>query len=147
MLLPLSLMISCDDKEDLAPFDLTVTLSGVSQVDNTFYAVKGTSVTIDNLSVKAVGGKDTSLANVNFFVDGIPLFDGPWNLAGPITFSTAALPTGTHSINVSGNLLQVDQPVSVFTANYTLVVVDNEEGLPEGAPELGTFSQTINFTN
>lgn len=146
LLVPFALMTSCNKDDDFAPFDMTLTLSGVSQVDGTFYAVQGDEVSIDNLQVSSQE-KQTAVANVMFYVDGMPLFVTPWNVDQPLTFSTANLAPGTHNVNVSGNLLQVDQSIMEFAVNYKLVVVDSQENLPSEAPATGTYSQTINFTS
>ncbi|MCH5214267.1 MAG: Ig-like domain repeat protein [Muribaculaceae bacterium] len=144
LLLPFAALTSCE-KDDLAPFDMTLTLGGVSQYDGNFYAVQGDEVTIENLTVDPVGGKNTALSNVMFYIDGRPLWPTPWESVNGITFSTANLPAGTHTIGINGNLLQVDQSLQVFAVEYKLVVVDSDEGLPEGAPELGSFSSTVSF--
>ena len=145
LLLPFSLLTSCD-KDDLAPFDMTLTLSGVTQVDGTFYAVAGDDVTIENLSVDPVGGKNTSLTNVVFYIDNYPLFSNPWTPSVMNTFSTAGFKPGVHTIGVAGNLLQEDQSIQTFAANYSLVIVESFEDLPADAPTPGSFSQTITFS-
>ena len=147
LLVPLTFIASCSKDDDVAPFDMTLTLSGVTQVNNTFYAVSGDNVTIDNLKVTPVGGKETMVSNVMFFLNDAPVFPNPWNVLEPISFSTQGLPEGVYNVGVAGNLLQVDQSIKNFAASYTLVLVGSNEELPEGAPELGTYSQTINFTN
>ena len=143
-LLPLSFFNSCD-KDDLSPFDMTLTLGGVTQTDNTFYAVAGEDIAIESLSVDPVGGKNTALANVMFYVDGMPIWSNPWENVNGITFSTANLSVGPHTLGISGNLLQVDQSIQQFAATYKLVLVESEEDLPVGAPEVGSYSQTISF--
>ena len=144
LLLPMSLFTSCDN-DDLASFDMTLTLGNVTQSDGVFYAVAGQNVTIESLTVNPTGGKNTKVANVIFHVDGYPIFPNPWNVESPISFSTSGLADGPHTIDITGNLLQVDQSIQVFNASYTLVTVQNEDDLPAGAPELGSYSQTINF--
>lgn len=145
LLAPFALLTSCD-KDEVTPFDMTLTLAGVSQADNNFYAVQGDEIAINNLEVASAGDK-TVVSNVLFYVDGYPLFPNPWNLEGPLSFSTANLKPGNHTINASGYLLQVNQSLKTFAVNYPLVIVDSEESLPAGAPEIGTYSMTINFTN
>lgn len=145
-LLPFSLLTSCD-KDDFQPFDMTLTLSGVTQYDGNFYVVAGDNVTIENVSVKTLGDKATAITNVMFYVDNVPLYNVPWSPAVPATFSTSNLPAGRHTIQVAGNLLQVDQSIQDFIATYSLIIVDSSENLPEGAPELGSYSQTITFNN
>ena len=144
-LLPLGLLCSCGN-DDLAPFDMTLTLSGVTQVDGTFYAVSGDNVSIQNLTVNPVGGKATTMSNVLFYIDGYLLFPNPWSIDGVFSFSTTNLSPGAHTIGVSGNILQEDKSVQTFAANYTLVIAKDMESLPEGAPELGSYSETVSFS-
>lgn len=142
--MPLALFTSCD-KDEVKPFDLTLTLSGVTQVDGNFYNVAGENVTIDNLEVTSLGTK-TAVSNVMFFVDGIPLLPSPWNMESPWNFSTENFDPGRHTLSVSGYLLQVDQSLKEFAVSYPLTVVESQEDLPEGAPETGTYSATVHFT-
>lgn len=146
LLLPLAMFSSCS-KDELAPFDMSLTLGGVTQDNGSFYVVSGENVQIGGLTVKPVGGKETAVANVMFYIDGMPIFGNPWNVTDPISFSTLNLPTGPHTIGVTGNLLQVDQSIQNFSANYSLVIVPTADDLPAGAPETGTYTQTITFNN
>lgn len=146
LVLPMALLASCS-KDEVAPFDMTLTMAGVTQVNNTFYTVAGNDVTIESLTVTPVGGKATTVNNVMFFLNNEPLFINPWNVDAPVSFSTEGLPAGTYTIGVTGNLLQVDASIQNFASNYTLVIVGSEEDLPDGAPAMGSYSQTINFTN
>lgn len=142
MLIPLGLFCSCD-KDDFSPFDMTLTLSGVTELNGSFYTVAGEEVTIESLTVDPVGGKATTVANVMFYLNNTPLFRNPWAVDAPTYFSTQNLNPGTYNIGVTGNLLQVDQSVNVFTSNFPLEIVADQEDLPEGAPEIGTYSITI----
>lgn len=146
-LLPFAVFTSCDKDNDLAPFDLTITMSGVTYIDGTFFTVAGETVSIDNFQAKAVGDKNTQVANVNFFLDNALILPQPWDeTLAPFSFSTEGFQPGIYTIGVSGNLLQVDSSIKNFTANYKFVIVDSEDDLPAGAPELGTYSSTINYT-
>ena len=146
LLLPFSLLMSCNDDKDFSPVDMTLTLDGVTTSGDVFYTVAGENVSIENLSVKAVGNKNTTITNVTFSFNGIPLIGVPGDpFMG--TFSTENLPAGTYAINVTGNLLQVDSPIKVFAVNYPITIVKDEEDLPSGAPEIGSHSQTITITN
>ena len=143
LLVPFALLTSCDKDDDLQPFDLTLTLGGVTQSDGVFYAVSGDEVTIEGLTVKPLCDKQTTVANVLFSIDGALIFPNPWNATGTLTFPTEVLPLGRNAVNVTGNLLQVDQSIKNFVANFTIVVVESEDELPAGAPALGSYSQTI----
>lgn len=143
LLLPATLFSSCD-KDEVSPFDMTLTMSGVTQDNGAFYAVSGSDITISNLGVKSLDGTATQVSNVLFFLDGRPLISTPWNI-NPWTFSTTGLPAGRHTIAVTGYLLQVDHSMKDFAVNYPLVIVDSQENLPAEAPEIGQYSLTATF--
>lgn len=145
LLVPFAFLNSCD-KEDVAPFDMTLTMGGVTMADNTFYTVRGGDVAIENFVAQALGQDKTDVANVIYYLDGQPLLGLPGN---PFTgiFSTVNIPAGKHSIGVAGTLLQVDHSIKSFAVSYPLVIVDNEEDLPGGAPALGSYSLTLRFAD
>ena len=145
LLLPFSLMVSCSDDKDFSPVDMTITLSGVTQANDNFYTVSGDDVTIENLTVKAIDNKNTILQNVIFYFNGIPLVGNPVNpFRG--TFSTEGIPAGTYSIDVTGNLLQEDASIKIFAVSYNITIVDDEENLPAGVPDFGSYSQTVRIS-
>ena len=147
LLLPLGFCLSCKDDNDLkSPVDMTLTLSGVTQVDNNFYTVAGENITIEALNVKSVGGQNAAVTNLTFFVDGYPLIPS-FSEESTFSFSTENLAPGTHTIGINGNLLQVDSSIQVFAVTYNFNVVDSQENLPAGAPDFGSYSQTIRLSN
>ena len=138
--------MACSDDNDFSPVDMTLTLEGVTQSNEMFYTVTGDDITIENLQVKSIDGKNTSVANVVFYFNGIPLIGNP---ADPFTgtLSTEGIQPGTYSINVTGNLLQVDSSIKTFAVNYPITIVESSEDLPAGAPEIGSYSQTIRISD
>lgn len=144
MLLPLGLLVSCDN-DDFAPFDMTVNMSGVTQANDTIYTVAGETVTFESLKINPVGGKETQVTNVIFRVNGDPLFTNPLQLAPPTYFSTQGMKPGIYSIGISGNLLQVDQSINVFAVTFPLVIESSQEDLPAGAPALGSSSIILHW--
>lgn len=145
-LLPLCLLMSCDDDKDFSPVDMTLTLSGVTQYQGAFYTVSGDDVTINSLTVKAQDGKESLAQNVIFYLNGAPLLGTP---ANPFlgTFSTAGLQPGIYSLDVAGDLLQVGSSLQIFAVSFPLVIVESQENLPSEAPEIGTYSQVITLSN
>lgn len=169
LMLPFAFFASCNDDDDLPQVDLTLTLSGVTQYDNAFYAVQGDDVatgtevataddesgadsgestesdnviTIDGLTATSLTNQNAAVSNVFFFLDGrglVPAFDEPYYCKIP----TANLEVGTHVINVTANVLQVDKSIANAALNYPLVVVASADDLPDGAPAIGTYSVTI----
>ena len=144
-LLPLSLFISCSNDDNFSPTNVTITLNGVSLLDNTFYTVAGEDITIESLDAKAIDGKTTQLGGLTFYLNGVPMIGNPGDWFDG-TFSTENLPAGNYTLDVTGNLLQVDSPIIGFALSYPLKIVENIEDLPSGAPEIGTYSQTIRFS-
>ena len=145
LLLPFSLLMSCNDDKDFTPVDMTLTLDGVTLSNETFYTVAGEDVTIENLDVKTLGNKNSAVTNVTFYFNGVPLIGTPGNpFMG--TFSTTGIPAGKYVINITGNLLQVDSSIKIFSVDYPINIVNSEEDLPAGAPEIGSYSQTITLT-
>lgn len=167
LMLPLAFFASCSDDDDLPQVDLTLTMSGVTQYDDAFYAVKAETtetetetattdtedgkddetlpegvITIDSFTAQSLTNKNASVANVSFFLDG--LFVPPsFNTSYVCAISTADLPVGTHSLSVTANVLQVDKSIATAALNYPLKIVASADDLPEGAPAIGTYSVTV----
>lgn len=144
LLLPFTMLVSCN-KDEFSPVDMTLTLSGVTQMNENFYTVSGDDVTIDNLTVKSVDGKNCAVTNLTFFLDGVPLIGTPGNpFLG--TFTTEGLKPGTYNLNISGNLLEENASIKIFAVSYPLTIVESTEDLPSGAPEIGSYSLTIRMS-
>ena len=144
LLLPFSLLMACSD--DFSPVDMTLTLDGVTTSNKAFYTVEGEEVTIENLDVKSVDGKPTSVSNVVFYFDGVPLMGTPGNpFEG--SFSTEDIPAGEYTMNITGSLLQEDASLKTFAVNYPFIIVSSREDLPVGSPELGSYSLTVRMTD
>ena len=143
-LLPLSFLMACSD--DFTPVDMTVTLNGVTTSGESFYTVEGEDVSVENLEVKSIDGKPTAYSNVLFYFNGVPLMGNPEN---PLSagFSTEDIPAGTYTLSITGSLLQEDASLKAFAVNYPLVIVSSQDDLPAGAPEIGSYSQTIRISN
>lgn len=140
-LLPVAFMASCNS-DDLPSADLTLTLGGVTQDDGYFYTVAGNEISIEDITVKALSGKNAGVTNVIFYFEGYPLIGNPGNpFEGVI--STEGLKAGTYSLSMSGNLVEEDKTLSTFGITFYIKIVESEEDLPAGAPEIGTYSATV----
>lgn len=140
--LPLLMFSACSDDDKLPSVNVEMTLSNVSKVGDTFYAVQGDEITVDGLSVKSLTNKGATVTNViyrlrqgNEFAWITPSMDEPFNYS----FSTEDLSVGTYSLVVNATILQVDKSITQGYFGYPLQIV---EQLPEGAPELGTYTVT-----
>lgn len=142
LLLPFSLLISCSDDKDFSPVDLTLTLSGVTESEDVFTTVIGEEVTIEGVTAKAIDGKNSGVANVTFYLNGVPLIGTPGNpFLG--TFTTEGLEAGTYYISMTGNLLQEGAEIKIFAVDYPINIVESWDELPENTPEIGSYSQTV----
>lgn len=141
-LLPVAFFASCNDKDDLANVDLTLTLGGVTQTEENgvFYTVAGEEITIEKVGVKSLTSKDAALANVMYYFEGFPvMFDPETSVLG---IDTEDFEAGTYTLSLTGQILQVDKTLTNFASSYSIVVVESSEDLPEGAPEIGSYSIT-----
>ena len=144
LLLPFTMMVSCDKNDDFSPVDVTITLSGVTQVNDNFYAVAGENVSCENIKAQAIDGKNTTVSNVAFYLNGVMI---PFTPYDPFfTLSTEGMAPGTYTITCAGNLLQVGSSLQVFAGSFPLTIVESAEDLPEGAPEIGTYSITLKIS-
>lgn len=167
LVLPLALMASCSDDDDLPQVDLTLTMSGVTQYEDAFYAIGGAAaddeaatpqadtevdgdeetlpegvITIDGLTAKSLTNQNAAVANTVYFLDGYllrPSFDTPYVCA----INASALPVGTHTLSVTTNVLQEDKSIANAALNFPLKIVASAEDLPAGAPAIGTYSITV----
>ena len=146
-LLPLAFFASCSDDDDLAQVDFSVTLSGVSQVDSKFYTVVGDTVSVDGVSVKSLTDKAATVTGVRYHLDGYPIWASIEEAKFNFSFTTKDMKPGTHTFTVTSTVLQVDKSITSAVVNIPLVVVEDEEKLPEGAPEIGTFTTTVRLSS
>lgn len=142
--LPVLFLGSCESDKDLPAVDLTLTIDGVTVDDGSFYTLEGTEAIIDNIGVKSLNSKNNAgITNVIFYFNGVPLqgeFGSPFNYDGKLP--TADLPSGKYNLTLTGFLLEEDKSVATVEVNYPIVIVENEESLPAGSPEIGLNSIT-----
>lgn len=143
LLLPmLALFAACSDDDDKLPnVDFTITMSNVAQSNNTFYAVKGDVVTIDQVAVKSLTSQNAAITGVRYFLSGVPLF-GTMENPFSVDIPTESLEAGKYTINVTCTVLQVDKRIATAALNFPFVVVETADDLPDGAT-LGTNSLTV----
>ncbi len=157
-MLPLAFLASCSSDDDFPEVDLTFTLSGVTQYDDAFYAVRSTStgeteeqeplddsasdeeevkegvIIIDGLTAKSLTNQNAAVANAVYWLDG--------RLWLQREIPTAILEPGTHIITIEANVLQVDKTLANVQLRYPVNIVASAEDLPADAPEIGTYSIT-----
>lgn len=141
--LPLAFFASCNDDDDLAQVDFEVTLSGVTQVNDNFYTVAGNTVNIDGVSVKSLTDKAATVTGVRYYLDGFPIWASVEEGNFSFAFTTEGMEAGSHNLAITATVLQVDKSITSAALNIPIVVVENAEDLPSGAPEIGTYTTTL----
>lgn len=141
---PLMMLSACSDDDDMAQVDLTFQLSGVTLVDDTFYTISGETVSVDGVVAKSLTSDPATIQRVQYTLDGFRL---PIELDNPFgtEFSTTDFGLGTHRLGMSGVVLQEDKTITEVAVQMPLKIVESIEDLPEGAPQIGTYTKTISM--
>lgn len=142
LLLPLfALFVACSDDDKVPQVDFSITMSNVAKTDNSFYAVKGDVVTVDQVKVESLTNQSATVTGVRYFLNGAPIFGTPENPFSAV-INTENLEAGTYAVNVTCTVLQVDKRITSAVLNYPLVIVETAGDLPDGTT-LGTYTATI----
>lgn len=145
-LLPLAFFAACSDDDDLPEVDFTLTMSNVTQLNNTYYAIKGDTVKIDNVSVKSLTGSAATVTGVRYYLDYLPIMSNPIMTPFSTYFLTDKLPAQKYNLGITATVLQVDKSICSAAINVPLQLVESKDKLPEGAPEIGTYSTTMRIS-
>lgn len=139
--LPLVSFTSCDDDNDLPDVDFSIAISDGTFVDGKIYAVAGTDLVIDGITViNNEKGKEAIIPYANYFWDFRPLGQ---SVIAPYGI-TIALPEemepGEHILEISAPVYAVDKSPAFTVLDYTVVVVSDESDIPDGgtASTVGT---------
>lgn len=142
LMLPLAILASCTNEENLPDVDLTVSLSNVSKVDNTIYALEDSTIYIDGTTVKSLNHHAAEISGIQYFIDNYV----NWIMSDPLQkpykaqINKGTLPEGSYDLLVEGKVYQGDSSRAWVHMAIPLKVVTE---LPAGAPELGTVNVTI----
>lgn len=121
--------------------DNTVTLSGVTMVGDTIYAIAGSTIGLNPVNVKSVSGDEASFHNVMYFVDSNMVGDRRTNSTP--SFSTSKLAPGKHMLSAAVTVKKSDASLAGLAVNLPIVIVPNAQSLPKNAPPIGTYTRTV----
>lgn len=137
-LLPLCMLASCHDDDDLPNVDVTVTVSNVAVVDgDDIYVVQGDTLRVDGVSVKGNGSRAT-IYSVTYALDGISFIVSPISPFG-LSLPSYNLKIGEFDLDLVFDLLQEDKTPATAAIDYDVHVVADKNALPAGA-EIGTYA-------
>ena len=130
--LPLGLLMSCNDDNDVPDVNLDIELSGCVTQNDTIYVAQGDTLTIESITLINNTDKKGTLGVNNYYFD--RMFVGATMLQ-PYTFSidSGSLPVGKHLLGIETSIAVVDYPLCYGIAEYIVKVVPTKEDLPDGA--------------
>lgn len=140
--LPFALMgTSCSN--DLPDVNVDMTFSNAAKEGNTIYAVQTDSIplTIDGFKVVATDGKPATIANITYGWDGFPAPQLTFSNL-PMEINMANQKVGTHVLQMSATILEVDKSVAYSYMEIPIKVVESPEDLPDGLT-LGTVTLSM----
>ncbi|MDE5886506.1 MAG: hypothetical protein K2H46_02840, partial [Muribaculaceae bacterium] len=107
----------------------------------TIYAVAGSTIEINGMSVKTVSAQTASFHSAIYFLDGNVIASK--NRSAAPSIATNDNSVGKHVIAVAATLRRSDDSLTGLSINLPLVVVKDSSKLPANAPALGTYARTI----
>lgn len=128
LLLPLGLLASCQDDDDLPSVDVTVTFDNASYTDGTLYVPQSEDLTLQGISVAATNGSNATIANVAYYWDGVfqpGLTFGTY----PMTLNTSEWSASRHGLGMEFTILEQDKSLAYGSIYYPVVIYD-----PDNAP-------------
>ena len=142
--LPFMMFVSCSSEADaLEPdaaltVDNTVELSGVTLLNDTFYAIEGATIQINGISVKTVSAQSASLVSAIYMLNDNVIASK--NRASAPSFTATS---GSYKLNAALTLRRSDDSLTGMSVNIPLVVVKDASQIPANAPALGTYAKTV----
>lgn len=147
LLLSLGLMTSCSSSED-APVatdcTITVTFDNVAVVNGVIYTTQTYPLEVESISFSSSSGSTKTISQVEYAIDSrmnSRSFYAPYKGR----FDTRTLETGSHTLGLFFNIVQIDNSVLPDNMQYIFQLVPTLDDLPEGA-ELGTYTQRFRVT-
>ena len=142
--LPFMMFVSCSSQADaLEPdaaltVDNTVEISGVTLLNDTFYAVAGSTIQINGVYIKTVSAQSATLQSVIYLLNDNVLASKNRSAAPSFTATE-----GTYKINAALTLRRSDNTITGMSVNVPLVVVNDASQIPANAPAFGTYERTV----
>lgn len=142
--LPFMMFVSCSSEADaLEPdaaltVDNTVEVSGVTLLNDTFYAVAGSTIQINGVYIKTVSAQTATLQSVIYLLNDNVLASKNRSAAPSFTATE-----GNYKINAALTLRRSDNTITGMSVNVPLVVVKDASQIPANAPAFGTYERTV----
>lgn len=135
LLMPL-LLVACNNDDDIPSVNLTLKIDNVSVYNDVVYMVKGRELTVNSLTVTPNNNHPSALGSVAYYWDHhLVLFSdaAPYSA----TLLTAGEPIGRHLFQISSYVYQEDKTIMAVNLSYPVVILEDPDDLPGGAPAIG----------
>lgn len=140
--LPLLLLGSCSDDNDLPDVNINVDMTGLYESQGDLYLVSGDNVTINSISVTSLNGKPATLGRVDMFWNDVLQSSSivePYS----ITFNTENLRPGISLLTLQMGVYQEDKTASWAVLQYDIHVVLSQSELPPDAKPIGPIEGLV----
>jgi hypothetical protein len=129
--LPLLMITSCSNDDELPDVTFNVSFSGATNVDGVFYVVEGDAFAIDGISVKPVSGGEAAIGAVTYgwnYMEIGSTITPPFNMA----INTAVLGVSDNVLQIEASVLQVDKSIAIAYFKYPVKIVASADDIPSG---------------
>lgn len=127
--LPMMMLMSCKDDNDLPDVDIYADIQGGTQVENAYYVVQGTPIDVAQVVLVNNGDKEASIGGVRYYLDYMPIGT---SIVAPysISIETAQLPVGRHLLQAEMPIYAVDYSICTGYLSKVITVVAEQEDVP-----------------
>lgn len=144
--LPL-VMVSCSDDDDMPNVDITASFDGGTQVDGSYYVVKGDTLAVTAMTLENHGTEEATLGGVRYFLDYMPIGT---NIVPPygIKIVTDNLPEGNHLLQAEMPIYAVGYSICTGYIAKKITIVGEKEDIPTvTTPDAGTETAVFKTDN
>ena len=127
---PLLGITSCNPEDDLPDADLTVSYSGATEIDDIFYVVKGTRLSIDEISVKSADASKKATIGASAYYWNYQYVGTTITEPFGMTFDTASMPTGDYMLQINTTVYQEGKSVGIAYMSFPVKIVEAPDGVP-----------------
>ena len=125
--LPMLLISSCSNDDDLPQVDMQITYSGAVKVDGVLYVPQGQDFEIESITATPLKGyKEATIGATAYYWNYQYLgttIEQPFGLK----FDTADMPVGNYMLQINSTVYQVDRSVGIAYFTYPVKIVAPED--------------------
>lgn len=131
-------MVSCSDDDNIPDVDVYASFEGGTQVDGSYYVVKGEPLQVTSINLENYGKDEATLGGVRYFLDYMPIGT---NIIPPygILIETDNLSVGNHLLQAETPIYAVGYSICTGYIAKKITIVAEAEDIPTvNTPDSGT---------